>query len=57
MRKFIYKSANWLLKNVSKGLINIAKDSPPFIFGVIELGFKNVNNLEGGFRGWKEFSD
>jgi rhodanese-related sulfurtransferase len=20
-----------------------------------ELGFKNVKNLEGGFRGWKEF--
>ena len=24
---------------------------------LIELGFKNVHNLEGGFRGWKEFSD
>ena len=24
---------------------------------LIELGFKNVQNLEGGFRGWKEFSD
>lgn len=23
---------------------------------LIELGFKNVQNLEGGFRGWKEFS-
>ena len=22
---------------------------------LIELGFKNVQNLEGGFRGWKEF--
>ena len=22
-----------------------------------ELGFKNVQNLEGGYRGWKEFSD
>ena len=21
-----------------------------------ELGFKNVQNLDGGFRGWKEFS-
>ena len=24
---------------------------------LIELGFKNVQNLEGGFRGWKEFSN
>ena len=24
---------------------------------LIELGFKNVQNLEGGYRGWKEFSD
>ena len=24
---------------------------------LVELGFKNVQNLEGGFRGWKEFSD
>ena len=24
---------------------------------LIELGFKNVRNLEGGYRGWKEFSD
>jgi rhodanese-related sulfurtransferase len=23
---------------------------------LIELGFNNVQNLEGGFRGWKEFS-
>ena len=23
---------------------------------LIELGFKNVQNLEGGYRGWKEFS-
>ena len=23
---------------------------------LIELGFKNVFNLEGGFRGWKDFS-
>ena len=23
---------------------------------LIELGFKNVENLEGGFRGWKDFS-
>jgi rhodanese-related sulfurtransferase len=23
---------------------------------LIELGFKNVQKLEGGFRGWKEFS-
>ena len=22
-----------------------------------ELGFKNVQNLEGGYRGWKEFSN
>ena len=21
-----------------------------------EMGFKNVYNLEGGYRGWKEFS-
>ena len=24
---------------------------------LVELGFQNVQNLEGGFRGWKEFSD
>ena len=24
---------------------------------LIELGFKNVQNLEGGFRGWKDFSN
>ena len=24
---------------------------------LIELGFTNVQNLEGGFRGWKEFSN
>ena len=24
---------------------------------LIEIGFKNVQNLEGGFRGWKEFSN
>ena len=24
---------------------------------LLELGFQNVQNLEGGFRGWKEFSD
>jgi len=23
---------------------------------LIELGFKNVQNLQGGFRGWKDFS-
>ena len=23
---------------------------------LLELGFKNVKNLEGGFRGWKDFS-
>ena len=23
---------------------------------LMELGFKNVQNLEGGYRGWKEFS-
>tara|TARA_B100001109_G_scaffold135612_1_gene110348 strand:- start:278 stop:628 length:351 start_codon:yes stop_codon:yes gene_type:complete len=23
---------------------------------LIEIGFKNVQNLEGGFRGWKEFA-
>ena len=22
-----------------------------------DIGFTNVQNLEGGFRGWKEFSD
>ena len=24
---------------------------------LIDLGFKNVQNLAGGFRGWKEFSN
>ena len=23
---------------------------------LLELGFKNIKNLEGGFRGWKDFS-
>jgi rhodanese-related sulfurtransferase len=23
---------------------------------LIDLGFKDVQNLEGGYRGWKEFS-
>ena len=23
---------------------------------LLKLGFKNVKNLEGGFRGWKDFS-
>ena len=23
---------------------------------LLDLGFKNVKNLEGGFRGWKDFS-
>ena len=24
---------------------------------LLELGFKNVKNLDGGFRGWKNFSE
>ena len=24
---------------------------------LLEIGFKNIQNLEGGFRGWKEFSN
>jgi len=44
MKKFFYKSTNWLLKNTAKGLIGIVKVSPPVIYGIAEFGNEFLSN-------------
>lgn len=54
MKKFVYKSTNWLLKNVSKGLVNLVKVSPPVVFGIVEFGNELFSNTYYVVKGNKK---
>lgn len=54
MKKFIYKSTNWLLKQSGKGLINLAKAAPPFVSGAAQATNEFMSNSYYVFRGDKK---
>ena len=54
MKKFVYKSASWLLKNTTKGLIGIFKASPPVIYGIAEFGNEFLSNTYYVVKGDKK---
>ena len=54
MKKFVYKSTNWLLKQSGKGLINLAKAAPPFVSGAAQATNEFMSNSYYVFRGDKK---
>ena len=54
MKKFVYKSTSWLLKNSGKGLINLAKASPPVVSGIAQFTNEFISNSYYVFRGDKK---
>ena len=50
MKKFVYKSTNWLLKQSGKGLINLAKAAPPFVSGAAQATNEFMSNSYYVFR-------
>ena len=54
MKKYVYKSTNWLLKQSRKGLINLAKAAPPFVSGAAQATNEFMSNSYYVFRGDKK---
>ena len=54
MKKFVYKSTNWLLIKSGKVLIHLAKVAPPFVSGVAQATNEFMSNSYYVFRGDKK---
>lgn len=54
MKKFVYKSTNWLRKQSGKGLIYLAKAAPPFVSGAAQATNEFMSNSYYVFRGDKK---
>ena len=54
MKKFVYKSTNWLRKQSGKGLIYLAKAAPPFVSGAAQAANEFMSNSYYVFRGDKK---
>ena len=54
MKKFVYKSTNWLLIKSGKVLIHLAKVAPPFVSGVSQATNEFMSNSYYVFRGDKK---
>ncbi len=54
MKKFVYKSTNWLLIKSGKVLIHLAKVTPPFVSGVAQATNEFMSNSYYVFRGDKK---